>query len=312
MAKGIKMDSGRKKSVGQKIFKISQISKKDNGDLSCTYCSAKIMYVSSYMKDSSSKKVSAYLKLWSNENHDEDCRNTVDGAVRQVVAESKAVEGNQSILEEQQDRSVIFRLNLLKDAQEIVKASVSNNHSYSDTNKVVFGTKYVKSGQQIESYFRSAIGVARIRALIQENEELEQFKELVKIQYKGNFYSWNDFYYDNNRYHILLNKLEKERINHPVSLMVTIKKLCPYYEGAIIYPWEIQCFSEPYNDKGNKRIIIPTIKINTKEIADMFSVHSTYIVVGDVWLQQVRNKDNIYRNINIAIHSKAQFQIDIG
>jgi hypothetical protein len=33
MAKGIKMDSGRKKSVGQIIFKIHRISKEDNEDL---------------------------------------------------------------------------------------------------------------------------------------------------------------------------------------------------------------------------------------------------------------------------------------
>jgi hypothetical protein len=310
MAKGIKMDSGRKKSVGQKIFKISQISKKDNGDLSCTYCSAKIMYVSSYMILSSGKKVSAYLKLWSNENHDEDCRNTVDGAVRQVVAESKAVEGNQSIFEDQQDRSVIFRLNLLKDAQEVIEKAVSINNNSRDIDKEFIGTDYIKSGQKIESYFRSAIGVAKIRTLIQENDELEKFKKLVKIEYKGSIYSWNDFYYDNDRYHVLANKLEKSRIDHPIALVVTTKKPFEYFENARKYRWTIQCFSERHNDKAKNRVIIPRIKTSIEKIADMFTVQSTYILVGDVWLQPV--KYDIYRNINIAIHTRAQFQIDIG
>jgi hypothetical protein len=310
MAKGIKMDSGRKKSVGQKIFKISQISKKDNGDLSCTYCSAKIMYVSSYMILSSGKKVSAYLKLWSNENHDEDCRNTVDGAVRRVVAESKAVEGNQSIFEDQQDRSVIFRLNLLKDAQEVIEKAVSINNNRSDIDKEFIGTDYIKSGQKIESYFRSAVGVAKIRTLIQENDELEKFKKLVKIEYKGSIYNWNDFYYDNDRYHVLANKLEKSRIDHPIALVVTTKKPFEYFENARKYPWTIQCFSERYNNKAKNRVIIPRIKTSIEKIADMFSVQSTYILVGDVWLQPV--KDDIYRNINITIHTRAQFQIDIG
>jgi hypothetical protein len=310
MAKGIKMDSGRKKSVGQVILKIHQISKEDNEDLVCTYCPAKIMYVSSYMRDSSNRKVSAYLKLWPDENHDEGCRNTVDGAVRQVIAESKSIEGNQPILEDQQDRSVIFRLNLLKDAQEVIKKAVNISSSSRDIGKEFIGTDYVKSGQKIESYFRSAVGVAKIRTLIQENDELEKFKKLVKIQYKGSIYNWNDFYYDSERYHVLANKLEKSRINHPISLIVTTKKILEYYENAPMYPWTIQCFGEQYNDKSKNRVIIPRIKTSIEKIADMFTVQSTYILVGDVWLQPV--KDDIYRNINIAIHTRAQFQIDIG
>jgi hypothetical protein len=262
------------------------------------------------MRDSSNRKVSAYLKLWPNENHKKDCRNTVDGAVRQVVAQSKSVEGNQPILEDQQDGSVIFRLNLLKDAQKFIKKAVSISNSSRDIGKEFIGTDYVKSGQKIESYFRSAVGVAKIRTLIQENDELEKFKKLVKIQYKGRIYNWNDFYYDNDRYHVLANKLEKSRIDHPISLVVTTKKPFEYYENAPIYPWTIQCFSERYNDKAKNRVIIPKIKTSLEEIANMFNVQSTYILVGDVWLQPV--KDDIYRNINIAIHTRAQFQIDIG
>jgi hypothetical protein len=52
------------------------------------------------------------------------------------------------------------------------------------------------------------------------NEELDRLTDLVKIQYKDSAHSWNDFYYDDDRYHVLVNKLEKSQIDHPIALVV--------------------------------------------------------------------------------------------
>ena len=81
MAKGIRMTSCRKLNCGNKIFYLGQISKEDNGNLTCRFCPAKVKYVSSYTRKSSKIEVPAYLRLSKHEQHDENCLNTVKNAV---------------------------------------------------------------------------------------------------------------------------------------------------------------------------------------------------------------------------------------
>ncbi|MDJ0661251.1 MAG: hypothetical protein QNJ42_17430 [Crocosphaera sp.] len=312
MAKGMKMGSCRKLNCGNEIFTLKQLSKEDNDKLICRFCSARVMYVSSYQKQSSKKKVSAYLRLWSNEEHHENCKNTLKNAVNHLVAQSQAVENTQPILKKQQDNTTIFRLNLLQEAQISLKTSSKLVHNQKNTENVSARNKYVKTDKVLSSYFYSAVGIAKIRGLIeQDRDDIRKLENTVKIQYKDKLIPWNDFYYDDERYHVLYKRLEKSKVEHPVALKVTVKKQ-PDYKNASTYPWSIQCFSEQYEKEAKKTIIIPRIKTDILEISQAFAIQQTYILVGEIWLNKVKDKNNIFRNINIVIQGKAQFTIYVG
>ena len=78
----------------------------------------------------------------------------------------------------------------------------------------------------------------------------------------------------------------------------------------MIYPWSIQCFSEQ-SEKEDKTIV-PRIKTNILEISEAFAVQKTYILVGEIWLNEVKDKNSVFRNINIVIQRKAQFTVYAG
>jgi hypothetical protein len=58
--------------------------------------------------------------LRKHENHIENCKNTVEGSVRTLVSESKAVENNKPIFLETSNQKLIFRMNFLEAAQGIL------------------------------------------------------------------------------------------------------------------------------------------------------------------------------------------------
>ena len=150
-------------------------------------------------------------------------------------------------------------MNLLKEAQETIKRISKIDEDNNNTAKWFIGNEYIKSGQQIESYFRSAVGVARIRSLIEENEEIEQFKNTVKIKYQDNLILWNDFYYNSSRYHVLVNKLKKKEISYPIALKVTVENIRETSEMARDYSWSIQCSKEQREE--NKKNILTSVRV---------------------------------------------------
>ena len=313
MAKGMKMGSCRKLNCGNKIFALKQLSKEDNGKLICRFCSAKVMYVSSYKRQSSKKKVSAYLKLWSNEEHHTTCQNTLKNAVNHFVAQSQAVENSPPILKKQQDNTTIFRLNFLQEVQISLKTLSKPSHNQKNPENVSAGNKYVKSDKVLSSYFYSAVGIAKIRGLIEQNQDdIRELENTVKIQYKDKLIPWNNFYYDDERYYILSKRLEKSKVEHPIALKVTVKKRPSYYKNAQTYPWTIQCFSEQYEKEAKKIVIIPSIKTDVLDISEAFAIQQTYILVGEIWLSKVKDENSIFRNINIVIQRKEQFTVYVG
>ena len=105
------------------------------------------MYVFSYPKQSSKKKVPAYLRLWPNEEHHENCPNILKNAVNQLLAQSQAVENGQPIFQKQQDNTIIFRLNLLQEAQISLKKLSQLVRNQNNPENAFIGNQYVKSNK---------------------------------------------------------------------------------------------------------------------------------------------------------------------
>ncbi|WGI23836.1 hypothetical protein QEN58_10805 [Halomonas alkaliantarctica] len=311
MGKGIKMDSAKKNDCGDRIFHISKLSKSDNGNLNCKYCGTDVQYVSSYTRKSSSRTVAAYLKLWQEAEHSNECSYTVKGAVDLLVAESSSVEDTNPIFERQNDGSYLFRMNILMDAQKVAQDLVETGGDFETSKHLSTRRNYISSEQQLASYFRSAAGIAKLRALIQESADVEELKELVKIQYKNGFVSWNDFYYDETRYQILFNRLLKESVSHPVAVNLTVKGEVNFYKDAKYFPWSFQCYSQSLDSNNEKTIFIPKLQLAKEKFSEIISPGDTLLVVGNAWSNKVKDKSSIFRGFNVSVFNKSQFKKEI-
>jgi hypothetical protein len=309
LAKGLKMEAAKKKSAGNRIFNISQLSRLDNGNLKCKFCDIEVQYVSAHTKKSSRTPVAAYLKLWQDSDYKEGCGYSVKIAVDELVAQSNVIEDISPIFELQEDRSYLFRMNILIEAQRVAQelSDVETNNIERQSS----GRNYVRSEQHLASYFRSASGIAKLRSLILESSDVELLTQLVKIKYKDSSISWNDFYYDETRYHILFNRLTKGNLPYPVAVNVIIREESEYYKAAKRFHWSCQCYCETTQINAINRLIIPTLRLAEERLASQFSSDNKYLVVGEVWASKVTREEFASRYFNISIFHKSQFMKEI-
>ena len=303
------MESARKKSAGDFVFGIAQLKKIDNGDLLCAHCDAEVQYVSAYLSHASKVPVDAYLRLNRNEEHARNCENSVRGKLEKLVADSIALEDVSSIFEILGDASYIFRMNMLVDAEKAAR-QLSTSHANDEiSDKAARGYDYARTKRNLESYFRSASGIAKIRALI-EGEDKGNAKYLtnkVKIKYKDRSVSWNSFYYDRSRYDVLFRRAARAKIPHPVAIKVTIKGDLKHSELATYCPWSLQCYSKT-TDEG--LVFVPRVNFPEENLAANMST-GTYIVVGKVWANKIKDKKSPFRNFSVSIFNQYQVKKEI-
>ena len=311
MGKGIKMEFARKKDSGDAIFHISKLQKSDNGNLGCKYCEADIQYVSAHTRGASKTPVSEYLKLWQDEEHSNDCGYSVKGAVDLLVADSNSVENTNPIFELRDDGSYLFRMNILIDAQRVAQNLVETGDKFETCVHLSTRRNYIRSEEQIASYFRSAAGIAKLRSLIQESPDIEELKRLVKIQYKDDFIPWNDFYYDDTRYNELFNRLAKGSIPYPVAISTTLKGQVEFYKEAKYFPWSFRCYSQILK-KGDQRLVyIPKLQLAKENFHRSLSSGDKLLIVGNAWVNKVKDDSSFYRNFNISVFNKSQFKKEV-
>jgi len=311
LSKGIKMNFAKKNDYGNQIFHISKLSKLNNGNLNCKYCGVEIMYVSAHTKKSSSTPVPAYLKLWKGINHGDECGYSVKGAVELLASNSNSVENNNSIFELQKDGNYLFRMNILVDAQKTAQELAQSENNFTNNQDSATRRKYIASERQLASYFRSATGIAKLRALIQESKGIEELTNLVKIQYKDKYIPWNNFYYDETRYQILFNRLCKGKITHPIAVNITVKGDIKHYDKAKLFQWSYQCYSQTVKNNQNKLVFIPALQLAKERLSKNILSGGTLLVVGDAWANKIKNETLMFRNFNISIFNKSQIKKEV-
>lgn len=311
MSKGIKMEFSKKNDSGDTIYHISKLKKSDNRNLNCKYCGTDIQYVSAYTRGASKTPVAAYLKLWQDAEHNDECGYSVKGAVDLLVAESNSVEDTNPIFELQDDGSYLFRMNILIDAQKVAQDLSKSGKEFEASEHLSTPRNYIRSEKQLASYFRSAAGIAKLRALIQESSDIEALKRIIKIQYKDSFVSWNDFYYDETRYKILFNRLLKGKVSHPVAVSLTLKSEVNHYKDAKYFPWSFQSYSQIVGNKGEQLVFIPKLQLSKESFTKNISSGDTLLVIGDVWTNKVTDESSIFRNFNISVFNRSQFKKEI-
>ncbi|MBL0487278.1 hypothetical protein ACVDHI_04565 [Aeromonas sp. 25-248] len=311
MSKGIKMEFARKNDSGDVVFHISKLHKSDNGNLNCRYCGTNVQYVSAYTRQASNTPVAAYLKLWQESKHAIGCSYSVKGAVDLLVADSNAVESTHPVFELQRDGSYLFRMNILLDAQRVAQYLIESGGDFDSIEHLSTPRNYIRSEQQLASYFRSAAGIAKIRSLIQDSEDAEELSRLVKIQFKDDFIDWNDFYYDETRYHVLFKRLTNGHLPHPVAVNLTLKGQVNHAINAKLFHWNFQCYSQIRKRDDKKMVYIPKLHMAKENFTKSISGDDTLLVVGNAWANEVKDKSSIFRGFNVSVFNKSQFKKEI-
>ena len=280
MSKGLKMTQAMKEGENQ-ASPIDQLSKEDNGRIYCEYCGVPLEYNSGHTRKASGTIVPPYLKLAKNKEHQDGCSYTVSGAVKVLVSEANSVENAKVILENSKVDQYIFRLNYLEETQiELAKIIEKIDKGELNSDNV----EYEKTSNKLASYFKSAIGVAKLKALIEEASD-EKISDYIQIYYKDKVISWDEFFFDDENYNAAH---QQKNIDHPIALKVTVKQS----NGN-----SVQCYSQPLL----KDIYVPWI--NPEEEINNFNIENnhSYIILSKVTFSSKPSGDYTYHNLNMKL-----------
>lgn len=304
MAEGLKMFYARDARNIHSHIPVADIKESERDRLICEFCPAKISWVKAHKRNG--KNISAFLRLQKNEEHTFDCKNSVKSAITSLVAHSHNIEDGKLLLEAQ-DSAFIFRMNVLIEASAALrKASFTPDEEADSEEKARKRIRYKKTEKRLADYFNTAAGIAKIRAKIEESSDKKTLFDLVKIDYNGKKISWNDFFYDEDRYPILFKKAAK--IAHPVAILITVKKAREHIntERSNFYALKGELCTLEHEDKS-KEFFAPGLTCNDTTFFENLGAKDEIIVVGKV--RPTTNhwgEGKIYKNLNINIFNKKQ------
>ena len=223
---------------------VRELERGRRGNLTCLHCDALVKFTPTYVKKQSNLPVAAYLSLIANEQHLDYCPFNVNRYLDTLVAESHALEDTEPCLTKHGGR-YLFRLNYLGDAFAGLRAASWRADSAEDAVPPA-GVAFVPSRQRIAAYFRSAVGVARIRALVDSSREME---DLVTIRYRDRTLAWRDFFYDDDHYLTLYKRLcaTNRGSTYPLALAV-VAKSHTVSVGRSGPRYVVQCYAQIVRD----------------------------------------------------------------
>lgn len=304
MAYGLKMFSARHDSKGKLVIPVSKIVPDDRHGLLCEFCDARITWVQAHRRNE--KNVAAYLRLGPNAEHAAECANQIKFATETIVSQSKSIEGKDSLFLKKNDE-IVFRMNVLVDADfEVRKAKKELEETTSPEEKERKRTLYRQSKDRLSDYFNSAAGIAKIRARIEESNDKKVLSDLVKIEFNNKKISWNDFFYDEDRYPILFKKASK--IKHPVAMALSVKTACELIKNNNNEFFSLKgnmCVIDG-NEDGIKDYFAPALNSKKSDLLDNLYPEDELIIVGRVNVSSKPWKHIEYKNIIFWISNKKQ------
>ncbi|MCK7417634.1 hypothetical protein L8P13_16120 [Enterobacter cloacae] len=304
MAEGLKMFYARDARNIYSHIPVADIKESERDRLICEFCPAKISWVKAHKRNG--KNISAFLRLQKNEEHTFDCKNSVKSAITSLVAHSQNIEDGKLLLEAQ-DSAFIFRMNVLIEASAALrKASFTPDEEADSEEKARKRIRYKKTEKRLADYFNTAAGIAKIRAKIEESSDKKTLSDLVKIDYNGKKISWNDFFYDEDRYPILFKKAEK--IAHPVAILITVKQAQKHIntERGSFCSLKAELCTLEHEDKS-KEFFAPGLTCNDTTFFENLGAKDEIIVIGKVrpTIKQW-GEGKIFKNLNINVFNKKQ------
>lgn len=304
MAEGLKMFYARHERATHARIPVAEIKESDREGLICEFCPAKISWVKAHKRNG--KNISAFLRLQKHEHHASGCDNNVKSAITALVAHSQNIEDGQLLINTK-GSIVIFRMNVLIEAcANARKAKLSMDEGSTPEEKAHKRVRYQKTDKRLTDYFNTAAGIARIRARIEESSDKKTLSERVKIDCNGKQISWNDFFYDEDRYPILFKKAAK--ITHPVAILLTAKNQQKHIttERSDFYSLNGEVCTLENND-NTKEYFSPNLTCNDPAFFNRFHAQDELIVIGYVrTTTKPWTEGKIFKNLHFNIINKKQ------
>jgi hypothetical protein len=283
MGKGIKMSSARLISDNS-IINISEISNYHRKNLKCRFCEEPLSFTKKHIRNET--VVERFFRLYPKGNHFEDCKYQIKNLIDIIVKTSKDIENEKNIFDKDGDKH-IFRLNVITETINHLEGGEAEKKEIKG--KLNYETKnYIKSKQTLASYLKSAMGVAKLYALINDSETKKELKESIFIFNNAKKIKWSDFFFEPKRHSFLVSK----KRFYPIALIVQFK---PIEKGNNF----LRCYKTSDILINNEvKIIIPNVWFNDEELKENIKFNRDYVIISKVNITTSGKFINLNMNVN--------------
>lgn len=275
----------------------------------CDSCRVPVSFVRQHEINGQDKElrrtIPPFFRLKSGALHGNNCEFTAAGQIASVVARARAVEDQVNPFDPLDRDRYSFRLNV---PMEIYQTRhTSNGEAGPRVPKEEFARRMeaVWSGQRLESYCRSALGLAMIWSAI-ERAERNSCKSKITIRFQGRDIDWEDFIFPMEHYDSLAYRLEKaDELEYPAAVLVEVRTPTEGQRRVGLLP----CVTVRNSRIHTRQVrVSPKLSIINADLWEHLIPGNRYLVFGR-WR---RGKNSIsngieYREVSVKIFQEAQF-----
>ncbi|MES3710369.1 hypothetical protein QC590_19315 [Pseudomonas putida] len=185
--------------------------------LNCHRCNATVIHVGSFMRDcyDQPSRVGAFFRLQANGEHGPNCRFGVQRQILELAATSDGL-----VESVQKNR---FRMRLVAVTEEL-KARAKRPTDDEDGQKTPNASKgYTSTANRLTTYLNTAQRVLKLRALCDEDHEIEEHLELVFAG--SNPIAWSEFYFDHARQVAAHHTISQNTTQYPIAIHGRVGKI---------------------------------------------------------------------------------------
>lgn len=178
-------------------------------------CGTHVAHNPPYTKEMYDKPVfvQGYFRLLPKGAHASSCRFGVDEEIKEIAKTSE------DLIESIQHNRYRMRLVMIKEALE--KGFVPPPGD--DGARAKAGRTYTHNPGLLPAYINSAKRALKLRALCDNDHDIEQYLELV---FEGNVkVSWSQFYFEPNRHMEAFDAISKNTVSHPIAIQGAVSSI---------------------------------------------------------------------------------------
>ncbi len=178
-------------------------------------CGTHVAHNPPYTKEMYDKPVfvQGYFRLLPKGAHASSCRFGVDEEIKEIAKTSE------DLIESIQHNRYRMRLVMIKEALE--KGFVPPPDD--DGARAKAGRTYTQNPGLLPAYINSAKRALKLRALCDNDHDIEQYLELI---FEGNVkVSWSQFYFEPDRHMEAFHAISKNTVSHPIAIQGAVSSI---------------------------------------------------------------------------------------
>lgn len=286
-------------------------------DLRCEECSCAVQFVRGYFKNREDPErtrfIPSFFRLSQPAEHTADCPYTAEGAIRQLVARSRAIRELEDPFADREGGGYEFRLNLLARVRRNASADNEQKQGGKDDELTAEDDKEKKrrrqeliwNGQTLAPYLSAAVDIAKLCERLEAAEDQALLRRTINLRYGRREVPWAEFLYETERFRQLYKRLQKSEsgfLEHPVATIVHIQAHAPDRNL-------VRCI---WDEDGDKRYALQLTGV--ERLLDALEPRHSYVVfgepriVGNPVAGQRKNGTKVtWFNLRMPLYSTRQF-----